>query len=62
MKREEIITEFLNYFKQEFDFKLEDNIDLLECEKNMLTFLIDKLKYSYNKFLIRRQQYFLFTT
>ena len=38
----EIIHELLNYFKREFNFKLEDNIDLLECEKNILAFLIEK--------------------
>lgn len=46
---EEIIHELLNYYKEEFGFKLEDNIDLLECEKNMLAFLVDKGKKMMNE-------------
>lgn len=42
LEDKDIIHELLNYYKQEFDFKLKDNIDLLECERNLLAFLMGK--------------------
>ena len=44
LNTETIITELLNYYKREFKFKLEDTIDLFDCERDLLTFLMNQGK------------------